>query len=336
MAYKDPAKQKDYDAKRYEKNKEKRKESKAKSREVRKQHAHDSITSGEIIDRNIWNVWCNIIRSGVKKHLYSDDFTNEMMFDMMSKGCFYCGDIATGIDRIDSILGHTPNNCVGCCKGCNKSKGAADPSTFIRKAYYRARGEYYDDDTNIWYVHKTKPTVYGYERNAKKKGVTFELTKQDFDVLIRSDCKYCQRSPITWFGVDRVIPSLGYVINNVVSCCFDCNNDKLEDDIDTMSERNERIAVRIDNGELVIDNREKVTLHIGTQSSSKKVCVRGKVYESQRTASTALGMKNGYVSECIRYKRYVDDIFEISDEFYEEYKDSELYITKKMYADTIS
>lgn len=251
-----------------EQNKEQKKERNAKCLEGRKQHAINSIATGEIIDRYQWDKWCNEIKRHAKnkKYPYSDDFTNDIMFEMMLKGCFYCGDIATTIDRINSKLDHIIENCVGCCHGCNISKGAADPDTFIRKAYYRVHDKYYDEDIDIWFTNKKKPTTYGYGYTAKKKGVSFELTKEDFDILINGNCKYCNRSPTTWFGVDRVVPSLGYVIGNVVSCCYDCNLDKSEDDVETMRTRNERIVGRIFTGELIIDNKEKMILHNGKQA----------------------------------------------------------------------
>jgi len=299
MPYKDPVKRKeymdkyreenkekkkDYDAKRdkeqikerskkhYHENKEQKKEQKkernAKCLEDRKQHAINSISSREIFDRYEWDMWCDEIKRRAKnnKYPYSDDFMNDVMFEMMVQGCFYCGDIATTIDRIDSKLDHTIENCVGCCHGCNISKGAADPDTFIRKAYYRIHEKYYDEDIDIWFTNRNKPTTCGYGYTAKKKGVTFELTKEDFDILINGNCKYCNRSPTTWFGVDRVVPSLGYVIGNVVSCCYDCNLDKSEDDVETMRARNERIVGRIFAGELIIDNKYKMILHNGNQA----------------------------------------------------------------------
>ena len=255
-------KQKETMKNNYEKNKEQKNEYCVKRSQDHKQNALDSITVGEIIDRSKWDKWCNEIKRTVKqnKHPYSNNFTNDIMFDMMLQGCFYCGDIATTIDRVDSKLGHTVDNCVGCCHGCNISKGAVDLSTFIRKAYYRVRGEYYDEDTDIWFVYKTKPRMCDYKYRAKKKGVSFELTYEEFDILIKGDCAYCHRSPITWFGVDRVIPSLGYVLGNVVSCCYDCNIDKLEDDVESMRTRNERIAARVDAGDIVIGDCEKVIL----------------------------------------------------------------------------
>lgn len=283
MGYKDPEKQRAYKkeyyernkarekertARRYERNKEQMQEYATKYREDIKKNAHDSITNGEIPDTKKWDMWCDEIKRHAKdnKHPYSDDFTNDIIFCMMIRGCFYCGDISTSIDRIDSKLEHTLDNCVGCCAGCNKSKGAADLSTFIRKAYYRVREKYYDDDDDIWFVYKNKPIVSQYKYNAKMKGVPFDLSKEDFDVLIKGDCKYCKRRPTTWFGIDREIPSKGYVIGNVVSCCLDCNIDKLEDDVDTMRARNERIVERFDTGELVVNNDDKVILHLGPRT----------------------------------------------------------------------
>jgi len=250
-------KQKEY----YEKNKE----YESKSRKYRKRCAIDSITAREILDRYEWDLWYNRVKSSAKdnKKPYSEDFTSDVMFEMMVQGCFYCGDIATTIDRIDSKLDHTPDNCVGCCYGCNMSKGVADPATFIRKAYYRMHEKYYDDDTDIWFINKTKPRMCDYKNKANNKGVSFELTKEYFDELIKGKCAYCKRSPTTWFGIDRVVPSEGYVLGNAVSCCYDCNVDKLEDDVESMRIRNERIAARVDAGELVIKECEKVILHTG-------------------------------------------------------------------------
>lgn len=306
MPYKDPVRRKEYHAsynstynEKYYKN--------------LNQYIIDYISSGDIIDRRIWDLRCNQIKRSAKKYPYSEDFTNDAMFEMMVQGCFFCGDIATTIDRRDSTLDHTLENCVGCCHSCNVSKGSADPSTFIRKAYYRSRGYYFDDDVNIWFSHKTKPRVDMYKRDAKKKGVAFELTNEEFDILIKSDCEYCKRSPLTWFGIDRVIPSLGYVIGNVVSCCWDCNRDKLGDDVETMSMRNNKISVRVDAGELVLDDYEKVVLHTGVKKNSKKVCAYGKVYASKLEASRALGKCVSYVAMCIKNGSHPNDIFEISD-----------------------
>lgn len=334
MPYKDPVKNKEYMNNYRKKNKEKNIDYLSKYHEKRRQHAYNSITSGNIIDQNKWNLWCNQIRSGTKNNNrpYSDDFTNDIIFEMMVRGCFYCGGIATTIDRIDSKMDHNPVNCVGCCVACNKSKGSADSSTFIRKAYHRARGDYYDDDTDIWFINKTKPSEYEYKKRANKQGVTYELTKEDFDILIKGDCNYCKRSPTTWFGIDKVIPSQGYTNENAVSCCWDCNLDKLDDGVDSMMKRNERIAYRVDIGDIIVEKCDKVREHFGTQPSSKKVCARGKVFTSMINASSELGRCTNYVYECINNKRHSEEIFEITDDFYEFAVNNNLeHITKKMH-----
>ena len=296
-------------------NKEKIKEDKTKYYEDLKQHTVDSILNGKIIDQNKWDMLINIIKGNAKKHPYSDDFTNDIVFDKMLRGCFFCGDIATTIDRIDSTLDHTPINCVGCCKGCNNSKGVTDPSTFIRKSYYRARGHYIDDISDIWFSHKNKPRFDIYKKSAEKKGVPFELTKTDFEELLIGECEYCHRAPTTWFGVDRKIPSKGYVLGNAAPCCFDCNVDKHINDAETTFKRNVCIANRVDTGELFIEEYEKMILHTGIQGRTNKVSVYGKIYESMSEASRALGRGTNYVCECIRKGRFPDDIFKIFEEF---------------------
>lgn len=278
-----------------------------------KQHAIDSITSGEIIEQHKWDLWCNRIKKRALKYPYVEDFTNLIMFEMMTKRCFYCDDVATTIDRWDSTINHTQENCIASCWGCNNSKGGSDPLTFVKKAYFRARGEYMDDNTEIWHVNNIKPILYKYKKRADGKKVPFELTNRDFDTLIKGKCEYCKRSPTTWFGIDRVVPSLGYTVGNSVSCCWDCNRDKYEESVETMTKRNGRIAARVDASELIIDDCERVVLHNGTQKSSKKVCVYGQVYESKIEASRALGKGTNYVCNCIRNGSYPVEIFEIVD-----------------------
>lgn len=280
----DPTKRKEQNRKHYEKNRDKIKkqykeyrennqaevkEYQDKYRDAKTQNALNSIISKCIIDIQKWNRWCNEIKRHAKdnKHPYSVDLTNDIMFEMMIKGCHYCGDIATTIDRLDSTLDHTIDNCVGCCEPCNTSKGTADPSTFIRKSYYRTRGEYVDEVTDVWFENKTKPRMWGYKRQATKQEVPFEMSKEKWNAMIIDNCEYCHRSPTTWFGIDRVVPSLGYVDGNVVTCCFDCNLDKHEHDVQTMMTRNERIATRVDNGNLNVEDHPRVILHQGTHIS---------------------------------------------------------------------
>jgi 5-methylcytosine-specific restriction endonuclease McrA len=338
MPHKDSAKKIEYHREYREKRKDQINEQKKEYHDDRTQHAYESITSRHIIDHKKWNLWCDKIKSNAekKKHSFSAEFTNDIMFDMMIRGCYYCGSVATTIDRLDSSLNHTPENCVGCCGPCNNSKGASDPSTFVRKSYYKARRKYVDDVIDVWFENKTKPNMMIYKRNARNQGVPFELSKEKWNSTIVGECAYCHRKPVTWFGIDRVVPSLGYVNDNIVTCCFDCNVDKHVHDIDTTIARNERIANRVDDGELVIKDCSYTILHQGARKTSKKVCAYGKVYTSQNEATRVIKKTNDItkkkdVRNCIRRGTNTDDIFRITDEFYDAYKNSDVYVTKSMF-----
>lgn len=88
-----------------------------------------------------------------------------------------------------------------------------------------------------------KNEIYkNYSKAAKRRGYSFELTKDEFFELIAGNCEYCGIKPSTeWFGtkrtiidtsefkyngVDRVDNNEGYTIENSVSCCKFCNNAK--------------------------------------------------------------------------------------------------------------
>lgn len=76
-----------------------------------------------------------------------------------------------------------------------------------------------------------------YKRSAKKKGLAFELSREEFLLLTKKNCHYCDQQPaqITrgykgdvyiYNGVDRVDNEKGYIEENVVPCCKTCNRAK--------------------------------------------------------------------------------------------------------------
>jgi hypothetical protein len=50
---------------------------------------------------------------------------------LLDKDCYYCGNISKGVDRIDSLIGYTKDNCVSCCKKCNRMKVDMNKQDFI-------------------------------------------------------------------------------------------------------------------------------------------------------------------------------------------------------------
>lgn len=70
----------------------------------------------------------------------------------------------------------------------------------------------------------------------ESRGYQFELTKDQFFYLTKQNCYYCDKPPsqikkskisqYIYNGIDRVDNSKGYLIDNVVSCCKQCNSSK--------------------------------------------------------------------------------------------------------------
>lgn len=77
-----------------------------------------------------------------------------------------------------------------------------------------------------------------YRSSAKKKGLEWGLTHQEFEDVAAKPCAYCGRAPelrsangrtglkIEYSGVDRVNNSEGYTPGNVLPCCTWCNKAK--------------------------------------------------------------------------------------------------------------
>lgn len=76
-----------------------------------------------------------------------------------------------------------------------------------------------------------------YRGAARTRGLSWEISGEDFDALTASDCAYCGVAPSTisspsgngsfmYNGIDRVDNRLGYVPGNVVPCCPTCNHAK--------------------------------------------------------------------------------------------------------------
>jgi hypothetical protein len=74
-----------------------------------------------------------------------------------------------------------------------------------------------------------------YKNSAAKRGYVFNITKEQFKKITSEECFYCLAPPsqiaegrtaygfYTHSGIDRVDNSIGYELNNCVSCCKECN-----------------------------------------------------------------------------------------------------------------
>jgi hypothetical protein len=77
-----------------------------------------------------------------------------------------------------------------------------------------------------------------YKFHAGKRDLPFVLSREEFKILTKGDCFYCGAAPSQWYhrghksgsyiynGIDRLINSEGYYLNNCVPCCGVCNDMK--------------------------------------------------------------------------------------------------------------
>jgi hypothetical protein len=77
------------------------------------------------------------------------------------------------------------------------------------------------------------------KRDAKNRGIDFEITFDDFRTISSKNCFYCNVEPLQsndfglqtygvykYNGMDRVNPAIGYKLDNIVPCCWNCNKAK--------------------------------------------------------------------------------------------------------------
>lgn len=77
--------------------------------------------------------------------------------------------------------------------------------------------------------------ISSYKSNARKKGLEFSLTPSECEELFKGNCYFCGKAPDRVFtrkrlkgtyvynGIDRKNSDLGYTLDNVDSCCTECN-----------------------------------------------------------------------------------------------------------------
>jgi hypothetical protein len=153
---------------------------------------------------------------------------------IVGEPCYYC-DITepekgfNGIDRKkNSYLGYIVENCVSCCKMCNKLKGTLDDICFIKRighilSYIKVI------DINVSFPELFGNHIAGkykkFMRIARERQLVFELSSEQFDEITAENCYICgkQNTEIHKNGIDRFDNNIGYIIENCRPCCTECN-----------------------------------------------------------------------------------------------------------------
>lgn len=189
------------------------------------------------------------------KKKYFFGLTEETFKELIDSTCFYCGKkpkqvsksggstdnyTYNGIDRLNSDLGYIKSNCVPCCKTCNYMKRTLSPSSFIKhiSKIYNYQYDHIQHNSGVYDfddVIAMNVLMWEYKKNARTKGIKFNISKSTFHSLTKGICEYCGTSPksirftpnrkrrYTFNGIDRVDNKSGYKRSNCVPCCKECN-----------------------------------------------------------------------------------------------------------------
>jgi hypothetical protein len=161
------------------------------------------------------------------------DLSDDECFEYFEACCYFCGEECgesnNGIDRLNNNIGYTHVNTVTCCEMCNMMKGNLSEDIFIERCrYILAYNGSIDEDIPCTsaYPLRTCCKYPNYKSRAVSKLKTsFELTQDDYYRLINSECYICGTE--TFYrnvnGIDRISNDIGYTINNVQTCCAECN-----------------------------------------------------------------------------------------------------------------
>jgi len=135
------------------------------------------------------------------------------------------------------------------------------------------------------YLDRTKPAknklFNRYKRNAKERGIKFNLGFDDFIHLTQLSCFYCGKKPSQFYkyynvtekfiynGVDRLNSSGIYEKNNVVPCCKECNYLKWSRDKEEFIEWLKKCLLI--HNKLIESKENKIRLDSDTLSSQRSL-----------------------------------------------------------------
>jgi 5-methylcytosine-specific restriction endonuclease McrA len=225
---------------------------------------------------------------------------DDTFISLLHENCFYCGaepydDVCIrargtvylredeaiklgGIDRLDSALGYTVENCVPACTACNIAKGKRSVPEFVawvlrvanfmenRPPVLACLGEISEaQKINLnylytrYYRHKTT------DEAGAKQYIQNTIGKDDFAKLIQTQCNYCgaglsntvvrdrgrernipaPERTLHYNGLDRLDSNGIYELTNVVPCCVVCNRAKNVMPMDEFYAWTQRVAAHI-------------------------------------------------------------------------------------------
>lgn len=99
-----------------------------------------------------------------------------------------------------------------------------------------------------------------YKSNARKRGISFDLTYTQFETLVDSECYFCGDiggntlrkrgyNDYNYTGIDRIDNSVGYLPSNCIPCCSWCNRAKNNGTLENFVDKCRKVVSRIEKDE---------------------------------------------------------------------------------------
>jgi hypothetical protein len=202
-------------------------------------------------------------RSANDKNLLFELTFDEYM-NIVKNNCRYCGFLHergfNGIDRKSSKIGYTIKNCLSCCKMCNYMKTSVSENNFIKRVEHILTYNNLIQNGKLFlnlFANYTNISFKSYKYRANKKNIEFEINNELFDNIRLNDCYICGKNTNESHknGIDRLDNSLGYIENNIKSCCGNCNYMKRNYSYDDFINKLKEIFIHLNlkNDEIIDD-----------------------------------------------------------------------------------
>ena len=232
------------------------------------------------------------------------ELTYEDYLCIVENNCNYCGIVQdkgfNGIDRKDQMKGYILDNCVSCCKICNYMKGSTSDEVFIKRVEHiltfqnKIQGKLYPE----CFANHKGTSFEGYKKRALDKNLDFIINQENYKNLTNGGCFICGKiaNEEHTNGIDRFDNKKGYVIDNVKSCCAECNYIKKDVQFDEI----------IDKFKLI---HEKYKCHLNnfieSHEDGNKIIVKSNKKSKDEIENTIVYRKNKQQLELVA--RYNDD-----------------------------
>lgn len=152
--------------------------------------------------------------------------------------CHYCGiephfcEIIkrarlNGIDRVDNDKEYIISNCVTACALCNMTKRLLDKNVFIDMCEHILtnlgilQGQRHDEIFGDHFATSYSKKL----RQITTREIEFQITEDQFNFISNFPCYLCGKlnSVSHKNGIDRLDNNKGYLIDNCLACCAECN-----------------------------------------------------------------------------------------------------------------